>query len=146
LSVLFGGAVGALSVFFLGLLKEWWQRDREQKGLLRLVDAEIGHNDSGLTELSVLEDRDYDNEPPGRPLRLDAWEQNRAKLAQLLPHEKLTDLSTYYRNTQTLNNLLDPHTSPSSRRKNIPGVVRTLADHGTNVRAWIQGDYIGRAP
>jgi hypothetical protein len=36
MSVLFAGAIGALLVFCLGILKEWWMRHRERKGLLRL--------------------------------------------------------------------------------------------------------------
>jgi hypothetical protein len=76
---------------------------------------------------------------------MDLWEQTRAKLAQLLPHNKLTELSTYYRKAQVLNNLLDPHTSPNTRRRDIPTVVNDLAQRGSTVQLWIQDDYIGQA-
>lgn len=44
LELLFSGVVGALIVFVLGLLREWWREEREREGLLRLLLAEIDHN------------------------------------------------------------------------------------------------------
>ena len=40
--MLLSGAVGAMIVFVLGALREWWREERE--GLLRLLLAEIDHN------------------------------------------------------------------------------------------------------
>ena len=42
--VLLFGLVGALLVFVLGALREWWRNERERRGLLRLLLAEIEHN------------------------------------------------------------------------------------------------------
>jgi hypothetical protein len=40
LDVLLGGALGALGVFFLGWLKEWWRDEQKRRGLLILLMAE----------------------------------------------------------------------------------------------------------
>jgi hypothetical protein len=42
--VLLSGLVGALLVFVLGIVREWWRNEREWRGLLRLLLAEIKHN------------------------------------------------------------------------------------------------------
>ena len=41
MSVLLSGIVGALLVFLLGLAREWWRDERERRGLLVLLLAEI---------------------------------------------------------------------------------------------------------
>src|SRR5829696_7696966 len=38
------GVVGALLVFFLGWLREWWHGEQKRRGLLRLLSSEIHHN------------------------------------------------------------------------------------------------------
>ena len=42
--ILLSGAVGALIVFILGIWLEWRRNERERRGLLRLLRAEIEHN------------------------------------------------------------------------------------------------------
>ena len=42
--VLLAGSVGALAVFVLGIVREWWRNERERRGLLVLLLAEMEHN------------------------------------------------------------------------------------------------------
>jgi hypothetical protein len=142
---LFSGIVGAFLVFCLGVLRERWRREQELEGLLRLVDKEIQHNElSGLPELAVKSGADFDAREPARALRIDTWQQARAKIAELLLNrERFSTLADYYLNVQTLNNLLDPHASPIQRRESIPGIVSLLDKQGTDIRHWIESDYIG---
>ena len=38
------GSLGALAVFVLGIVLEWWRNERERRGLLVLLLAEMKHN------------------------------------------------------------------------------------------------------
>ena len=42
--VLLAGSVGALAVFVLGIIREWWRNECERRGLLVLLLAEMEHN------------------------------------------------------------------------------------------------------
>ena len=44
LEVLLAGSFGALGVFLLGIVREWWREEREREGFLHLLLAEIEHN------------------------------------------------------------------------------------------------------
>ena len=44
LEILIAGSLGALAVFLLGTAREWRRDERERRGLLRLLLAEIEHN------------------------------------------------------------------------------------------------------
>ena len=41
---LLSGVIGALLVFCLGFVRELWRDERERRGILRLLLAEIEHN------------------------------------------------------------------------------------------------------
>jgi hypothetical protein len=51
---LLSGLIGALVVFFLGGLREWWRNEQERRGLLILLLAEIEHN---VEVIRTIEDR-----------------------------------------------------------------------------------------
>jgi hypothetical protein len=67
---LFSGLIGALLVFCLGVLKDACQQVSELKGLLRLIEAEIGLNELSLSKLSTNNGFDVWNKEAGRPLVL----------------------------------------------------------------------------
>ncbi len=46
------GLLGALAVFILGWLREWWRNEREQRSLLLLLLAEMEHNTEVIQTVS----------------------------------------------------------------------------------------------
>ncbi len=82
--VLLAGSVGALAVFVLGVVREWWRNERERRGILRLLLAEIGHNAEvcrtiGETTWDLL------SAPELPSMRVGTWSDCRVRAAQLLP-------------------------------------------------------------
>jgi hypothetical protein len=61
LDVLLAGALGALLVFFLGVLREWWREEQERRGLLILLLAELEHNAEVIRTI-------YDRMDPGQAM------------------------------------------------------------------------------
>ncbi len=143
--VLLAGSIGALGVFVLTVLKDWFQgwrrRKRELKGLLRLVSVEIA-----LHRTLVLDDylqADSVNKPH-RLLRMDAWGQTRPRIAALLPAHRLASLAEYYANAQRFNVLMDEHTPLKGRAWEAQELAVSLANEiGLENRKWMREDYIG---
>jgi hypothetical protein len=105
LSELLSGAVGALSIFLLGVVREMWRQRRERIALMTLVHLEVMHNKRILDRIQEGR-RDYSKRnAQGKGLRQDAWEQNRARLTQLEGGRIVDYLATYYTVLSTFINL-----------------------------------------
>ena len=59
MGVLLSGFLGALLVFVLGAAREWWRNERERRGLLRLLLAEIEHNDEVIRTIAERLRREF---------------------------------------------------------------------------------------
>lgn len=99
LGSLFSGVVGALLVFWLGTRRDKQnakdREDGERKALWRLVDMEIYQN---RYKLEMIEDSPdlgqlYDSYSQ---LHIETWRESKARLAQLLPPERIEVLVKYY--------------------------------------------------
>jgi len=93
--------LGAVIVYLLGEWGERKQRNRELKGLLRILDTEIAANERLL--------RIFDERPawitrgPDHSLQSRAWEDARVRLAYLLRNRKqFDDIARYYGNIQAV--------------------------------------------
>jgi hypothetical protein len=103
--VLFSGIVGALLVFILGTAREEWRNDREKPGLLRLLLAEIDHNIEVFETIGETKRQKIDVviSPEFAPsVRVDTWQDVRAKAARLLNKQLRDALNAYYSPLQTL--------------------------------------------
>jgi hypothetical protein len=103
LEVLLSGLIGALLVFLLGVLREWWRDERERRGLMRLLLAEVRQN-TETTELTVASIRD---EHPATvrdfpAINMEVWSDVRARATQLFPADLFEVLDRYYTPLQTL--------------------------------------------
>jgi len=88
--VLLAGSVGALAVFVLGIVREWWRNERDRRGLLLLLLAELEHNTAVIQTVS-------ERVGPDRPiedligninlasLKMHTWSKMRGRAAALLP-------------------------------------------------------------
>ena len=114
--VLLSGAVGALIVFVLGALREWWREERE--GLLRLLLAEIDHNAEiertvGETSWDLLSAENF------RKLSTDTWRELQGRAAALLHDELFASLNGYYSALQTLLTLQSFENRASQRTNRV---------------------------
>jgi hypothetical protein len=103
LDVFLAGSLGALSVFLLGVLREYLRRRRELRGIARLIDMEIRHNEMGLKSLYnqpelVLTDTI-------NTIRLETWDATRVKIAELMPYYYFGQLAFYYLFLQELKHM-----------------------------------------
>jgi len=101
---LFSGALGALLVFFLGILRERWRNSLEEEGLLRLLLAELDHNEEVSRAIgeSTTNLRDILGSPNLPAMRLATWHSARGRATQLLPRKLGEVLLNYYSVLQTL--------------------------------------------
>jgi hypothetical protein len=114
--VLLSGAVGALIVFVLGALREWWREERE--GLLQLLTAEIEHN--AEVERTVGETtRDLLSEENFRKLSTVTWRELQGRAAALLHDDLFVALNGYYSALQTLLTLLSFEDRASQRTNRV---------------------------
>jgi len=90
IDVLLAGALGALIVFVLGVLLEWWRRERERRGLLRLFLAEINHNEIVIKAIDES-GTSLPESPHLDKLKTETWEENQ-QAALGLPDELLEAL------------------------------------------------------
>lgn len=99
------GSVGALAVFILGLVREWWRNEQERRGLLRLLLAEIDHNAEVVTTIGegtwdLLSSSDFPS------IQTATWHDTRVRAAHLLPEDLSKALNGYYSPLQNLLTLL----------------------------------------
>jgi hypothetical protein len=114
---LLSGFLGALIVFVVGAAREWWRNERVRRGVLRLLLAEIKHN-----EIVIGAIRDSGTSLPTSPyldaLKTQTWDESREAAAGL-PPELLNALVSYYEPLEifrTLRSLpdLDPDREPQN--------------------------------
>jgi hypothetical protein len=101
LDVLLAGVLGALLVFFLGVLREWWREEQERRGLLILLLADLEHNAEVIRTI-------YDRMDPGQAMeeltahphfaiqKAKTWEGVQERAAALLPDDLMEALQEYY--------------------------------------------------
>jgi hypothetical protein len=147
-AALFGAVLGSTATHMWHVWRERRQHARELEGLLRLIEKEIHFNQlSRLPALAVRQGGDLHPRPGGRPLVgrplvMEAWQLARVRIAQLLLNSKnFGELTTYYRDLQELNDLLDEHASPIERG-DLKRRVIELTNKGVAVRQWIEGNYL----
>jgi len=99
--VLLAGSVGALAVFVLGIVGEWWRNERERRGLLVLLLAEMGHNTEVIQTVSERVGVDGPIEDlVGNAnfvtLKVRTWSKVQGRAAALLPGDLMAALDEYY--------------------------------------------------
>lgn len=94
LEVLLAGSVGALSVFVLGLLKDFRDRQRELRGLARIVHIEMMRNRLDLEK--YYENPKWALSDAPHTLNTDSWEDVRVRLAALMPADAFGAIAIYY--------------------------------------------------
>jgi hypothetical protein len=92
-------------VFLLGTLREWWREEREREGLLRLLLAEIEHNDEVASTIGETT-RDVLSSPDFPSLTTETWRDLQGRASALLPDDLFAALNDYYSALQTLLTLL----------------------------------------
>jgi hypothetical protein len=107
LDVLLGGALGALGVFFLGWLKEWWRDEQERRGLLILLMAELEHNAEVIRTIfdrmnSGQAMEDLIGHPHFANQKARTWDNVQERAAALLPRDLMAALDEYYAPLETL--------------------------------------------
>jgi hypothetical protein len=109
--VLLAGSVGALAVFVLGIVREWWRNERERRGLLILLLAELEHNTEVTHTVSerVGTDRpieDVIGNTNFATLKMRTWSAVQGRAAALLPGDLMAALDEYYSPLETLLSLV----------------------------------------
>lgn len=107
MEVLLSGFLGALLVFLLGALREWWRNERERRGLLRLLLAEIEHNGEVVRTVWESGKPSLVGSPNIRLMTARTWRETQARGAQLLPNELFGELDVYYSLLERLLTLLN---------------------------------------
>jgi hypothetical protein len=105
--VLLSGLFGALLVFLLGVLREWWRNEQERRGLLILLLTEISHNGEVIR---TVQDRinpdqameDLIGHPHFSTQKVRTWDNVQERAAALLPDYLMAALDEYYAPLETL--------------------------------------------
>ena len=94
-AALLGALIGSLAAYVLRKIEELRWRQRELRGLRRLLDVETGYNEEILNTYSERPDQVAD--PYRRRLSTRAWDKTSVRLTQLLKDDELLeDLAEYY--------------------------------------------------
>jgi hypothetical protein len=118
---LVGAMAGALAAPRLRERADARLRDRESRGLLRLVDSEMVHNE--FSRLNLAADIRYWEEGNTTAFRTDAWEASRVRLAQLLPVKDFNAVAEYYSSLLTLLDALRHYHQERGGDKTYPEVA-----------------------
>ncbi len=137
-AALFGALLGALSTYVLREVAEKRRRNRELKGLLRLLYDETEYNDWVIT--SYRDDPDLVVTPAMPALSTEAWDKTNVRLAQLLKDEELFgDLGQYYAAIRTLKRVIDLTGYPSDYvKRRASGILPSLEEYSVGVRTSLE--------
>jgi hypothetical protein len=129
---LFSELVGALAVFFLGWLREWWRDEQERRGLLVLLLSEIGHNAEVIRTVS-------DRLRPTPPIenlighahfatqKVRTWDNVQERAAALLPDDLMAALDAYYAPLESLLTLVRfPNVVSDSFDRTVRGQIQEM--------------------
>lgn len=113
---LIGVIVGAVATGLVRAYQDWMGRRRERKGLLRIIDAEVYENNEVLKEM--ITDPDLAEQYPSRraALSANAWQQSRARLAQLLRPDHIKSLVAHYASISRIMATLGDRNVPTKGR------------------------------
>jgi hypothetical protein len=114
--VLFAGFAGALFVFVLQRLWELVRREQERRGIMRLIYAELRHNEQELHYFKS-DPQGAIRDPRINALSVNVWHSTRARLAQLLPASSVEVLALYYLLLETLQNVARYRVYPQERQQ-----------------------------
>ena len=90
-------AVAATVAYGFREFEAWRSRIRELKGLLRLLAVEVEYNETVLEKMA--KNPVLIGGLPGASLHVQAWEENRGRIAQLLKQgQDFQDLADYFMN------------------------------------------------
>jgi hypothetical protein len=130
--VLLSGLIGALLVFLLGVLREWWRNEQERRGLLILLLAEISHN---REVIRTVQDRINPNQamedlighPHFSTQKLKTWDNVQERAAALLPDDPMAALDEYYAPLETLLTLVRfPNMASDSFDRTLRGEIQEM--------------------
>jgi len=127
---LLSGLIGALVVFFLGWLREWWRNEQERRGLLILLLAEIEHNAEVVRTVQDRTNPDQAMEDLiGHPLfqtqKVRTWDNVQERAAALLPDDLMAALDGYYAPLETLLTLVRfPNMVSDSFGRSFRGLIQ----------------------
>jgi hypothetical protein len=127
---LLSGFAGALIVFVLGVLGAWWRAERERRGLLRLLWAEIDHNAEVVRTIAQRRGNnplDWIGHPDLPSIKAQTWRDVQGRAAALLPNELTQALLAYYAPLEMVLTLLrfqDPVSDAADR--SFRGAVKEI--------------------
>jgi hypothetical protein len=130
--VLLSGLFGALLVFLLGVLREWWRNEQERRGLLILLLTEISHNGEVIR---TVQDRinpdqameDLIGHPHFSTQKVKTWDNMQERAAALLPDDLMAALDEYYAPLETLLTLVRfPNMASDSFDRTLRGEIQEM--------------------
>ena len=130
--VLLSGLFGALLVFLLGVLREWWRNEQERRGLLILLLTEISHNGEVIR---TVQDRinpdqameDLIGHPHFSTQKVKTWDNVQETAAALLPDDLMAALDEYYAPLETLLTLVRfPNMASDSFDRTLRGEIQEM--------------------
>jgi hypothetical protein len=133
-AALLGALSGSLAAYVLRKIEELRRRQRELRGLRRLLDVVTGYNEEILNTYSERPDQVAD--PYRRRLSTRAWDKTSVRLTQLLKDDELLeDLAEYYEEIQAIAEYArySEHT-PVTKRQVVPDLLPRAISLSNRVR------------
>jgi hypothetical protein len=133
-AALLGALIGSLAAYVLRKIEELRRRQRELRGLRRLLDVETGYNEEILNTYSERPEQVAD--PYRRRLSIRAWDKTSVRLTQLLKDDELLeDLAEYYEEIRAIAEYArySEHT-PVTKRQVVPDLLPRAISLSNRVR------------
>ena len=133
-AALLGALIGSLAAYVLRKIEELRRRQRELRGLCRLLDVETGYNEEILNTYSERPDQVAD--PYRRRLSTRAWDKTSVRLTQLLKDDELLeDLAEYYEEIRAIAEYARyPEHTPVTKRQVVPDLLPRAISLSNRVR------------
>lgn len=143
-SALGAAILGALAAYGFGEFRAWRERQRELRGLLTLLDDEIGRNE-GQLRIFFTTPR-WITDAPDYALQMRDWNDTRVRLSQLLSTESYSDIAKYYNNLSVINDFrLKGVDEEAYRRERVAGQLRLLLQQSETARQHIRDSGVADA-